>query len=80
MDNPVFLYLNKSGLKLSVKSLSKRLKLKRRVVFCLVFNDSRIRRVNPMEVGSLARKLNVFTTQAETKFNYEQISLEQDMA
>jgi len=62
MINPVFNYLSENkGMKLSVKSLSKRLNMKRRSVFYLIKHDSNIRQVTPMEVGSLAFCVSVFT-------------------
>lgn len=60
--NSVFALLNNNqGLKLSVKSLSKRLGIKKREVFYLCFKDPRIRRVNGLEVGTNKCNLSVFT-------------------
>ncbi len=49
-------------LKLSIKSISKRTGLKRKVVTYFVFNSSLLRKVDPLEVGSLKSKINVFTS------------------
>lgn len=60
--NSVFVLLNNNqGLKLSVKSLSKRLNIKKKEVFYLCFKDTRIRRVNGSEVGTNKNNLSVFT-------------------
>jgi hypothetical protein len=60
--NPVFVVLNKyRGTKLGVKHLSKRLKLRKKEVFYYCFKDSRIRRVNGLEVGSGKHHTSVFT-------------------
>ena len=60
--NSVFALLNiNPGLKLSVKSMSKRLGIKKKEVFYLCFKDSRIRRVKGLEVGSNKTNLSVFT-------------------
>jgi hypothetical protein len=60
--NSVFALLNVNpGLKLSVKSMSKRLGIKKKEVFYLCFKESRIRRVDGLEVGSNKTKLSVFT-------------------
>ena len=52
---------NNPHLKLSTKSLSKRLNIKNKKVKYLCYNSNLIRKVNPLEVGCLASKLNVFT-------------------
>jgi len=60
--NSVFALLNTTpGLKLSVKSLSKRLGIKKKEVFYLCFKDTRIRRVFGSEVGTNKNNLGVFT-------------------
>lgn len=60
--NSVFALLNSNqGLKLSVKSMSKRLGIKKKEVFYMCFKDSRIRRVTGLEVGSNKNKMSVFT-------------------
>ncbi len=60
--NSVFSLLNATpGLNLSVKSMSKRLNIKKGEVFYLCFKDPRIRRVSGLEVGSGKRNLSVFT-------------------
>ena len=60
--NEVAEYLvNCPGLKLSIKSLSKRLNMKRRYVTYLAYNSSSVRKINPMEVGSLRTSITVFT-------------------
>jgi hypothetical protein len=62
--NPVeeFLAANPT-LMLSIKSLSKRLEIRKsKVVYCVHHSDH-IRRVNPMEVGSLKYKICVYTNQ-----------------
>ena len=61
-SNPVFSYLNANkGLKLSVKSLSARLGIKHKEILPYCVRGNVIRRVNPLEVGHLGAKLNVFT-------------------
>ncbi len=52
---------NNKNLKLSTKSLSKRLNIKNKKVIYLCYNSKLLRNVKPIEVGSLAAKLNVFT-------------------
>lgn len=60
--NPVFFLLNSiPGIKLSVKSISKILGIKKKEVFYLCFKDSRIRRVSGLEIGTGKRNLSVFT-------------------
>lgn len=53
--------INNKNLKLSVKSLSKRTGLKTKQVIYLCYNSKLIRKVDPMEVGSLKFKMNTFT-------------------
>ena len=59
--NPVYAYLNENKGKYSVKSLSKRLGIKKKAVFYYCFKDPRIRRVSGIEVGSGKNKTSVFT-------------------
>jgi hypothetical protein len=60
--NPVFNYLNANkGKKLSTKTLSKHLGIKRRAVMYYCLRGNVIRRVNGIEVGNLGTKLSVFT-------------------
>ena len=54
-------FSNNKNLKLSTKSLSKRLNIKHKKVKFFCYNSKLLRKVNPLEVGSLAYKLNVFT-------------------
>lgn len=58
------LMLNK-GIKLSVKSLAKRTGLRTKQVRYLCFNSKNIRKIDPMEVGSLKYEINVFTYKFE---------------
>jgi hypothetical protein len=60
--NSVFsLLIGNPGIKLSVKSMSKRLGIKKKEVFYLCFKDPRIRRVSGKEVGTNKMNLSVFT-------------------
>lgn len=60
--NPVFTLLNKTpGTKLGVKNMAKTLGLRKRDVFYYCFKDSRIRRVEGIEVGSGKNSMSVFT-------------------
>ena len=60
--NPVFSLLNNNkGIKLGVKNMQKRLKMKKSAIFYYCFKDSRIRRVNGLEVGTGKCNLSVFT-------------------
>jgi len=60
--NPVEDYLSKNtNKKLSVKTLSKRLDLKRRVIVYLIHHSLKIREVNPLEVGSMKTVSSVYT-------------------
>lgn len=62
MENKVEnLLCQNEGVKLSLKSISKRLKLKKRYVFFLIKNSGRIRQVDPLEVGSKKKEIMVFT-------------------
>jgi len=63
--NPVFVLLNNNrGKKLSVKTLSKQLMLRKKDVFYYCFKDSRIRRIKGLEVGSGKYNMSVFTIDA----------------
>lgn len=60
--NPVFSLLNNSrGKKLGVKRMSKTLGLSKKTVIYYCHKDSRIRRVNGLEIGSGKHKPAVFT-------------------
>ena len=60
--NPVFSLLNNCrGTKLGVKKISKSLGMRKKDVFYYCFKDSRIRRVNGVEVGSGKFNISVFT-------------------
>ena len=63
--NPVFVLLNNNrGKKLSVKTLARHLTMRKKDVFYYCFKDSRIRRVNGLEVGTGKCNLSVFTIDA----------------
>ena len=53
---------NNKHLKLSIKTLVKKVGLNKKQVFYLCCNSNLIRRVNPLEVGSLRYKINTFTS------------------
>lgn len=60
--NPVFAYLNNNiGKKLSINNISKNVGIKKKAAFYFAFQDSRIRRVNGLEIGSGKNNLSVFT-------------------
>lgn len=60
--NPVFTLLNNSrGTKLGVKRMAKTLGLRKKEIFYYCHKDSRIRRVNGLEIGSGKHKTSVFT-------------------
>ena len=60
--NPVFALLNNSrGTKLGVKHMSKKLQMRKKEVYYYCFKDSRIRRVDGLEVGSGKYTTTVFT-------------------
>lgn len=60
--NPIYDYLeNNAGIKLSVKTLSKRLDIKKRKVLYYCHQDSRIRKVKGVEVGTGKVGINIFT-------------------
>ena len=63
MDNPVENYFKQDKNKtkyLSVKTLSKRLNMRKKDVYFYIFNCSKFQRVSPLEVGSLATTTSVF--------------------
>ena len=60
--NPVFTLLNNSrGTKLGVKKMAKTLGLRKKEIFYYCFKDSRIRRVDGIEVGCGKNNMSVFT-------------------
>ena len=60
--NPVFSLLNNNkGTKLGVKSMQKRLNMKKSTIFYYCFKDPRIRRVSGVEIGSGKYNTSVFT-------------------
>tara|TARA_Y100000748_G_scaffold303420_1_gene308510 strand:- start:218 stop:412 length:195 start_codon:yes stop_codon:yes gene_type:complete len=60
--NPVFTLLNDNkGTKLGVKSMQKKLKMRKKEIFYYCFKDPRIRRVSGLEIGSGKNKTSVFT-------------------
>ena len=63
MENPVEDYFKNHENKmkcLSVKTLSKRLGMRKKDVYFYIFNCSKFERVTPLEVGSLATTSRVF--------------------
>ena len=63
MVNPVEDYFknDKNKMKcLSVKTLAKRLNMRKKDVYFYIFNCSKFERVTPLEVGSLATTSRVF--------------------
>lgn len=52
-----------SGKKLSLNTIHKNLKIKKRAIFYYIHNSPHIRKVAPIEVGSGKAKLSVFTYQ-----------------
>ena len=63
MENPVEDYFKNDENKmkfLSVKTLSKRLNMRKKDVYFYLFNSKNLERVNPMVVGSLASNTRVF--------------------
>lgn len=61
-ENPVENYLKQNcGLKLSATTISKRLGIRRKEVYFFIKNSDKLRRVNPMEVGSNAFLSRCFT-------------------
>jgi len=62
MINPVEEYLiSNPHLKLSIKTLSKRLFLKTRQTCYLAYKSKYLRKIDPLEVGSRKFKTDVFT-------------------
>ena len=62
MTNLVEEYLlENKGLMLSIRSLSKRLDIRKKDVFYLVHHSNKVRKVDPSEVGSGSNRLNIFT-------------------
>ncbi len=60
--NPIFSLLNDNkGTKLGVKSMQKRLNIKKSAIFYYCFKDPRIRRVSGLEIGSGKHNTSVFT-------------------
>ena len=55
-----YLFENKNK-KLSIRTLHKRLKIKKRKIYYLINQSKNIRKVNPLEVGSLKNETFVFT-------------------
>lgn len=49
------------GVALSVKSIAKRTGLRTKQVTYICYQSKKLRRINPMEVGSLKNKINTFT-------------------
>lgn len=63
IDNPVENYFKDDencNKKLSVKTLSKRLNMRKKDVYFYIFNCDKLVRVKPMQVGSLATNTRVF--------------------
>jgi len=64
-DNPIrSFYEENPSVKLSLKTLSKRLGIKKKTVYFFIMNTNKVVKVNPLEVGSHKYDLNVF------KFNH----------
>ena len=62
MSNLVEEYLHENkGLMLSVRSLSKRLQIRKKDVFYLVHHTNKVRKINSSEIGSGSNRLHVFT-------------------
>lgn len=63
IDNPVeeyFKHEENSKKKLSVKTLSRKLNMRKKDVYFYIFNCDKFLRVDPLEVGSLAKETRVF--------------------
>ena len=61
-NNPLEKYLEQfPNKKLSIRTIQRRLKLSKNYAFFLAMNSKKIRKVNPLEVGSDKYKLSVFT-------------------
>jgi 7-cyano-7-deazaguanine synthase in queuosine biosynthesis len=70
-NNPVEEYLlENKNLMLSVKSIAKRLGIKTKIVTYLAYKSCKennlIRKVNPLEVGSMKTTMNTFTSANST--------------
>ena len=62
MNNPVEEYLkNNLNKMLSLRTISKNLKLKRKKIDYLINQSKNIKKIEPREVGSGKQHLNVFT-------------------
>ena len=55
-----FLY-NNQDVKFSVRSIAKKTGLRTKQVTYMCYNSKKIRKIYPLEVGSLKNKINVFT-------------------
>lgn len=53
--------LQNDGIMLSIKTLSKRLDIRKKDVLYLAHNSIKLRKVNNQEVGSGSNRLNIFT-------------------
>jgi hypothetical protein len=61
VENPVEDFYNENaGKKLSLKKVSKKLNIKLKKAVFLAYNSNKLRKVDPMEVGSLKRDMLVF--------------------
>ena len=61
-NNPVEKYLEQfPNKKISLRKIQRELKLSKNYAFFLAMNSKKIRKVNPLEVGSDKYKLSVFT-------------------
>jgi len=61
-NNEIENYLkNNPNLKISLKKLKKILKLKKSYAYFLATNSKNIRRIEPLEVGTMKKKIFVFT-------------------
>lgn len=61
VENPVEDFYNENaGKKLSLKKVSKKLNIKFKKAVFLAYNSKKLRKVDPMEVGSLKRNMLVF--------------------
>ena len=60
-ENPIEEYYNENaGKNLSLKKVSKKLNIKFRKAVFLAYNSKKLKKVDPMEVGSLKREMLVF--------------------
>ena len=53
--------LENKGQMLSIRSLSKRLNIRKKDAFYLAHHSNKLRKVNSSEVGSGSNRLNIFT-------------------